>query len=513
MCPGATGTPLPCSAGGFCAGKDAFAAPCPAGTWSNVTGLASKKDCKPCDAGSSCRAGSTAPQKCAAGTYSAGADVCEPCAAGSFQPDKGATKCEPCARGSYCPEGSSRPAPCPAGTYGGSTGLGSADECTKVDPGYYSSLGAADPEPCPVDADDKPIDAFYCPGWEADTEFRGSKPLLVPTGQRLVTETATEVSASASFDAASFNETRAKAEFAAAVGAAAEDVAAEVVEAIRVEFVLDQEAGDFDEEEFRGVLAKEAGVDVSQIEVRVVAGSVVAEVTIRGASAAFVEVLEGGDTEDALQAALGADVSRQGDVTTTVERVAQVTLSTSADAARSSAGTPIELTGAISAVEAELVNVEVKRRADCPSGYRCLGGEMIPCPPGTRGGGQGEYCVDCAAGTYQEAEAQKVCAPCPEGSYCGVRTASPRACPDGTYGGAEGLAPGQLHRLRPGPLVLGGQSLRVQRGVLQRGEECERAGCVHALPRPVYDGRQRIDVAPCVQVRSEVLCHVRARFR
>ena len=64
------------------------------------------------------------------------------------------------------------------------------------------------------------------------------------------------------------------------------------------------------------MLAKEAGVDVSQIDVRVVAGSVVAEVTIRGASAAFVEALEGGDTEDALQAALGADVSRQGGTST-----------------------------------------------------------------------------------------------------------------------------------------------------------------------------------------------------
>ena len=150
-------------------------------------------------------------------------------------------------------------------------------------------------------------------------------------------------------------------------GAAAEDVVAEVVEVertdVRVEFVLDQDADDFDEEEFRRVLAKEAGVDVSQVDVTVGAGSVVAEVTIRGASAAFVEALEGGDTKDALQAALGADVSRQG-----VERVTQVTLSTSADVARSSAGAPIELTGAISAVEAELVNVEVKRRADCPRG-------------------------------------------------------------------------------------------------------------------------------------------------
>ena len=82
----------------------------------------------------------------------------------------------------------------------------------------------------------------------------------------------------------------------------------------------------------------------------------------------------------------------------------QVTLSTSADVARSSAGAAIELTGAISAVEAELVNVEVSQAL--PDGYRCLGGELIPCPPGTRGDDQGEYCLLCEAGTYQEQEAR-----------------------------------------------------------------------------------------------------------
>mgnify|MGYP003317577643 CR=1 FL=1 len=119
---------------------------------------------------------------------------CMACAGGSFQPSKGAATCEVCDRGSYCPEGSSSPRPCPAGTYGAAAGLTSADECTKVGPGFHSSLGSAKPEVCPVDAAGKPIDAFYCPGYEADTEFRGSKPLLVPTGKRLVTETAEEVS-------------------------------------------------------------------------------------------------------------------------------------------------------------------------------------------------------------------------------------------------------------------------------------------------------------------------------
>ena len=227
---------------------------------------------------------------------------------------------KPCGLGGYCAAGSSQATPCPGGTYGNSTSLKAEDECTKVGPGFHSSLGSAKPEVCPVDAAGKPIDAFYCPGWEADTEFRGSKPLLVPTGQRVVTEMAEEVSASASFDPASFNETTTKAEFAAAVGAAAEDVVAEVVEAertdIHVAFFLDQDADDFDEDKFRNVLAREADVDVSQVEVTVSAGSVVAEVTIRGASAAVAKALENGAADEAAtsepRVPSGGDTPRSG---------------------------------------------------------------------------------------------------------------------------------------------------------------------------------------------------------
>ena len=144
-------------------------------------------------------------------------------------------------------------------------------------PGFHSSLGSAKPEVCPVDAAGKPIDAFYCPGYEADTEFRGSKPLLVPTGQRLVTETAEEVSASASFDAASFNETRAKAEFAAAIGATEDEVVAEVVETDRTDVVasltLEQDAESFDELAFRQKLATLYGVPISKIILSTSSGS------------------------------------------------------------------------------------------------------------------------------------------------------------------------------------------------------------------------------------------------
>ena len=58
--------------------------------------------------------------------------MCEPCAAGSFQPDKGATNCEPCERGSYCPEGSSSPRPCEGGTYSSATGATSDAACEQL---------------------------------------------------------------------------------------------------------------------------------------------------------------------------------------------------------------------------------------------------------------------------------------------------------------------------------------------------------------------------------------------
>ena len=152
--PGRDGYAAPLQRRGFCAGKDAFAAPCPAGTWSNVTS-GHKNDCRPCDAGPSCRAGSTAPQKCAAGTYSANR-IDEPCA--GFQ--QGRDEVRRRAR-LLLPRGlEQRHRAPPAPTVGTAAGR------RVQGPRYLHSK----PRPratCPVDADGKPIDAFYCPGWEA----------------------------------------------------------------------------------------------------------------------------------------------------------------------------------------------------------------------------------------------------------------------------------------------------------------------------------------------------------
>ena len=126
-------------------------------------------------------------------------------------------------------------------------------------PGFWGSMGAAVAEPCPVDADGDPIDAFYCPGWEEDIEFRGSKPLLVPTGQRLVSATAEEVSATATYVEGAYDEQRAKEEFAASVGVTAEEVVATAVPSermvVQTSFTLEQEADTFNATAFRLELA------------------------------------------------------------------------------------------------------------------------------------------------------------------------------------------------------------------------------------------------------------------
>ena len=417
--------------------------PCAAGTSSAAGGATNATTCTPAPPGSYSTAGASTPLVCGAGTFapSEGSLECTPCAGGSFQPSTGAATCEVCDRGSYCPEGASQPRPCFAGTYGAAAGLVSADECTRVAPGFWSSMGAADPEPCPVDADGDPIDAFYCPGWEADTEFRGSKPLLVPTGKRLVTETAEEVSASASFDAASFNETRARAEFAAAVGAPADSVVAEVVETNRTDVVasltLEQDAESFNALAFRQKLAELFGVDVSKIVLSASSGSLIVNYKIVDAGPSVVAAASNTNATALISAAIGVNVSH-ANVTSQVERVAVVKLSAPVTNASAALAGEIELSGSQTAVEATSMTTEVQVEAACELGYRCLGGDVIPCPPGTHGIDGGD-CKACAAGKFQGIEGSTKCDVCDAGTYCPPGSASPKSCPLGTIGSRSGL--------------------------------------------------------------------------
>mmetsp|Transcript_13452 Transcript_13452/g.20357 ORF Transcript_13452/g.20357 Transcript_13452/m.20357 type:complete len:4776 (+) Transcript_13452:55-14382(+) len=97
---------------------------CPPGTWSDVTGLKRKEDCKVCPPGKYCEGGeATDGQDCPTGYYCpGGTDIAQrhPCPAGTYNPSTRLTNkydCLACPAGSYCDEGSSAPVVCPAGTY------------------------------------------------------------------------------------------------------------------------------------------------------------------------------------------------------------------------------------------------------------------------------------------------------------------------------------------------------------------------------------------------------------
>jgi hypothetical protein len=63
---------VPCARGGFCAGEgqeDMTFTPCPAGSYSNRTGLSSVSQCTPCPVGSYCLEGFTGPRLCRSGVY------------------------------------------------------------------------------------------------------------------------------------------------------------------------------------------------------------------------------------------------------------------------------------------------------------------------------------------------------------------------------------------------------------------------------------------------------------
>ena len=122
-------------------------------------------------------------------------------------------------------------------------------------------------------------------------------------------------------------------------------------------------------------------------------------------------------TDDDLAAAFGVNVTRD-EIVRKDEYFTLVTLKSiiSNATAFKGGGLSVRLTGVPDAIPVIAVNVTRRVVAGCKEGFRCLGGVTIPCPPGTRGDEQGEYCLDCPAGTYQEREAQTACDPCPYGS-------------------------------------------------------------------------------------------------
>ena len=149
-----------CPAGYYCPTAIQYALPCPAGTYSSVTGQDALSDCIPtpagyystsaateptnmCNPGYYCPLRSTSPNEvpCPERTYLpeyGGASVadCSICTAGGYCPE-GSSNPLVCTKGNYCVTGLSTPLPCLPGTYGNATGLTSVDECTPCDGGSY----------------------------------------------------------------------------------------------------------------------------------------------------------------------------------------------------------------------------------------------------------------------------------------------------------------------------------------------------------------------------------------
>ncbi|CAM4687297.1 unnamed protein product, partial [Caretta caretta] len=208
-----------CLAGAYCPPGSLLPTPCPPGTYSNVSGLKSLKQCLDCPPGLYCDgtnsqaptgpckpgyfctgAAKTALQHVAMeGHYSlAGAFRPEPCPLGSFQPVLGQSLCkecpegtfcnqtglaEPvtCPKGHYCPARSILPLPCPAGTYMdilGAMETGSCKPCPAgmycstaglatpeglCQPGYYCAQGSNSTSPVGLPFGDLCLAGYYCP--------------------------------------------------------------------------------------------------------------------------------------------------------------------------------------------------------------------------------------------------------------------------------------------------------------------------------------------------------------
>ncbi len=141
-CPANSSTSVICAFGQYCTNAT-ITADCPAGSWSDTTGLVAASQCTPCLAG---KYGSTSGQTSVANGCPFN------CTAGQYCP-AGSSLSSPCPAGSYCTN-SSTLSLCPSGSWSSSNGLISATSCTQCVAGTYgnvpgqSSIGTACPFTC-----------------------------------------------------------------------------------------------------------------------------------------------------------------------------------------------------------------------------------------------------------------------------------------------------------------------------------------------------------------------------
>ncbi|XP_037124116.1 zonadhesin [Syngnathus acus] len=156
-------SPLPCPAGFFCPREspDGRPVPCPKGTYGPSQGLTSEGDCwsgfycgwgsskadqTRCPAGFFCPRGTSAPVPCPAGTFSSitgnsHLSNCTECTAGYYCDVEGTVKPTLCLAGYYCPPGMTEGTglPCPTGTVQNQLGASSIDACLPCPAGLFCS--------------------------------------------------------------------------------------------------------------------------------------------------------------------------------------------------------------------------------------------------------------------------------------------------------------------------------------------------------------------------------------
>ncbi|KAK1786529.1 hypothetical protein P4O66_017651 [Electrophorus voltai] len=154
--------PLSCFPGHFCPAGTMFPTQhkCPAGTWSERSGLESENECRPCPRGWYCLPG--------VGTPSGR-----------------------CTSGHYCPEGSTlygTQFPCPWGTYSTKMGNGGKENCIVCPEGYYCKEGTSKPTACPpatfrqMKGGQRLEDCFVCPAGYSCPHAATVNPRVCGTG-------------------------------------------------------------------------------------------------------------------------------------------------------------------------------------------------------------------------------------------------------------------------------------------------------------------------------------------
>ena len=113
--------------------------PCPAGSYTEEEGATGLEFCKDCPAGHYCEAGVDTPTPCEAGTMNpmvgqTDVSACQPCTAAFACTRSGLARPDyPCSPGFYCPGGNSKPNQtewaCPPGKFNDFNNLTAIDQC------------------------------------------------------------------------------------------------------------------------------------------------------------------------------------------------------------------------------------------------------------------------------------------------------------------------------------------------------------------------------------------------